>query len=69
MSEPSGTGADIAGAGIGADHIRLGRDADLEAAGLDRCEAQMAVGAYDAQRPVGGALMLNRDRHVMCFQE
>src|SRR5580704_2190323 len=42
-----GTGADVAGAGIGADQIRLGRDADLEAAGLDRCETQVPIGTDD----------------------
>ena len=49
---------DIAGPELA--QIRSGSDvdADIEAAGLDRREAEMPVGADDAQCPVGGALVL-----------
>ena len=60
-------GADVAGAGIGADHIRLGGAADREAAGLDRREAEMPIRAQKAQVRLGRAafaisLGLDRDR-------
>ena len=55
---------DIARSGIGADQIRLTVAADLKAAGLYRCKAQMSVRANDPKRMVCRTSVLDRNRHA-----
>ena len=47
VSEPSGIGSDIVAARVGGDIVGPGRNADLEAVGRERREAEMSVRTDD----------------------